>query len=86
MLLQPPRTLSSAVQVLHEWICGEQALGMLPLPTDVVNLDIAGFRKLLTAISGRCAPSPSTMSARQGEYLEASQRLCSGAPGHMVNV
>jgi hypothetical protein len=66
-LLQPPRTALSAVQVLHEWIRGEQALGALPLPTDVVNLDIAGFRKLLKAISGHHVPFPPTITARRGE-------------------
>jgi hypothetical protein len=67
LLLQTPRIAPSAVQVLHERICRDQALGMLPLPTDVEQLDIAGFRKLLKAISGRHAPFPSTASARRGE-------------------
>jgi hypothetical protein len=67
LLLQAPRIALSAVQVLHERICRDQALSMLPLPTDVEQLDIAGFRKLSKAIGGRHAPFPSTISARQAE-------------------
>jgi hypothetical protein len=67
LLLQPPRIMLSAVQVWHEQICRDQAAGALPLPTDVMNLDIAGFRKLLKAISGHHAPFQLTISARRGK-------------------
>jgi hypothetical protein len=82
--MRPLRIPLIAVQALHARICEEQASGTLPLPTVFEKLDMAGFRKLLNAISGRCVRH----SRRRARHDEANEpkpaRVCAVEPGHMA--